>query len=84
MSTLFQVTTGDFANKAVLAVIAAALGFASALIIDLLKARREPGRQLSWDADLDAGTIAVRPDIRKKVSILYNDDQITTLAALQC
>jgi hypothetical protein len=40
--------------------------------------------QLSWDADLDVGTIAVRPDIREKVSILYNDDRITTLTALQC
>jgi hypothetical protein len=78
------VDLGDLGSKILVAVIGAALGFASALALDYLKARREPHKQLSWSATTEKGLVSVGPAIREKVTVYYEGARVDELVAVQC
>ncbi len=75
--------TQDLATKILLVIIADALGFAFGLLLDRVKANRER-KEISWEKSYDAGMVAIRSDIRKKVSILYNAEKVDSLSLLRC
>jgi hypothetical protein len=71
-------------GQILLAAIGVVLGFASALLVDQLKARREPRKQLSWDAVEELGMVSIRPAVRERVKVLYRGHPVSDLFALKC
>ncbi|MFL6127250.1 hypothetical protein [Actinophytocola sp.] len=71
-------------TKVILALISAGFGFAFAVILDWIKARREPKTELSWEAEISNSLVSVRQDIFAKVRVLYNEHQVSRLAVMKC
>ncbi|MFG1894791.1 hypothetical protein ACGFIP_12305 [Micromonospora zamorensis] len=65
-----------------LALITAAVGFATSLLVERRKARREPRRQLTWSAAYERGLVRVSDDMRAKVRISYNDAEVSNLMSM--
>lgn len=84
MSLLAQQSTNSFSSSFYIALISAVVGFAFALLLDWIKAQREPRKQLSWTVDRGEGLFGVRPDIREKVKVLYNYEQVDSLSVVHC
>jgi Na+/H+ antiporter NhaA len=58
-----------FWGKVLLGAIAAGIGFALSILVDRIKVRREPRKEISWDAHEEGGIVAVSPAIRERVEI---------------
>lgn len=74
----------DFWSKALLALIGGAIGFASAIVLDQIKARREPRKELTWEAEEERSMVAVQPSVREKVQILYKGVKVADLLSIKC
>jgi hypothetical protein len=76
--------TNSLMAKILLALVAGVIGFVSAAILDRRKARRDPRKQLSWDASEDRGIGSVRPGVSEKVKILYDGTEVNDLFLVRC
>lgn len=60
-------------NGIILAVISATLGFITNIIVENVKRRNEPRKQLSYSQIIKSGIVGtIEPDIANKVSVSYN------------
>lgn len=62
------------------AIVGAACSYVVALLLD----RRNPHKQLSWDASTDRSMLSVSSDIRDNVSIAYKGKNVSDLVAVKC
>ena len=62
----------------------ALLGFAFSYALERIKRRREPNRQISWDAATEQGIIETHPDLREKIDVTYNGLKVDGLTAVTC
>jgi hypothetical protein len=77
-----QTSSTNFRDEAVKAVIAAAIGFLFAFLLEQLKRRREPHKRLSWDASTQTRLLDAAPNLKDKVEILYNGTAVETLCGI--
>lgn len=71
-------------NAAVVAVLSAILGFASAYVIYQIQRRREPRKQLSWELHSEEAQLEVSSEIKERVGVLYRDTRVQNLTAVTC
>ena len=71
-------------NPAVVAILAAILGFVSAYAIYQIQRRREPRKQLSWELHSREAQLEVSSEIKERVSVLYRDIRVQNLTAVIC
>jgi hypothetical protein len=62
----------------------AIIGGACTYVVSLLLARRNPRKQLSWDASTDRGLVAVSSTVRDNVKITYKGKDAGDLVAVRC
>ncbi len=62
----------------------ALLGFASSYTLERIKRRREPNRQISWDANTEQGIVETHPDLRQSIDIRYKGSPVSSLTAVTC
>lgn len=80
-----QVAAGDgLTGKILLAAIGAAIGFAFSLILDRIKARREPRFQLSWEVQSDTSFAQLSEDARRGLQVLYGNRSVENFSFLRC
>lgn len=78
-----------FSNKAfwekfTIIIITAIISFLSSYVLARKKQRREPKKQLSYDAVINKGLVEIAKDIRSKIKILYNEVEIESLFNTIC
>lgn len=82
------VPPGSLTEKVVLlvagALLGGVLGFLSNLLLDRIKAGREPTKRLSWNASVRRALIEVSDDIKSKVRFLYEGIPVTALTHVRC
>jgi hypothetical protein len=74
----------DTVSKVAFAIGSAIIGAACSYVIALLLARRNPHKQLSWDASTDRSMLSVSSDIRDNVNISYKGENVSDLVAVKC
>ncbi|HET9895151.1 MAG TPA: hypothetical protein VFQ44_09470 [Streptosporangiaceae bacterium] len=70
------------AEQVALLAVSAVFGFACSYALARLSSRRDPRKELSWDASVDRGVVAVGPEIRRNVVISYRGDAVEDLVAV--
>jgi hypothetical protein len=74
-------SSSTIGGDAIIAVLAAVLGFASAYAINQIQRRQEPRKQLSWALQTEHAQLQVSTEIEKRVSVLYRDTRVKNLTA---
>ena len=64
-------------------VLTAIIGFVSAYVLEQVKRRREPHKQISWDMDIERGLVAVSPSVKERVQVLYRNSPTDNLHAVR-
>jgi hypothetical protein len=77
-------SSSDTLSKVVFSVGSAVLGAALSYVVALLLARRNPHKQISWEATTDRSLLAVSSEIRDNVQISYKHENINDLVAIKC
>jgi hypothetical protein len=77
-------SSSDTASKVAFAVGSAIIGAACSYVVALLLARRNPHKQLSWEATTDRSMLSVSSEIRDNVSIRYKSEDVSNLVAIKC
>ena len=49
-----------------------------------LNARHDPRKQISWEATTDRSLVSIRPGIRDKIRVTYNQEEASNLVAIKC
>jgi hypothetical protein len=76
--------SSDTLNTVVFSVGSAILAAALSYVVAVLLARRNPHKQLSWEASTDRSLLAVSSEIRDNVNISYKGENISDLVAVKC
>ena len=76
--------SSDTASKAAFAIGSAIVGAACSYVAAVLLARRNPRKQLSWDATTDRSMLSVSSEIRDNVNITYKGADVSDLVAIKC
>ncbi|MEV0679372.1 hypothetical protein AB0I60_22900 [Actinosynnema sp. NPDC050436] len=71
-------------EKVLLVILGAVLGFLSSYALDRQKAKREPHRQISWEAVVEQALIEVSRDIKGKVHVTYDGTAVQALTHVTC
>lgn len=72
----------NIVEQVALSAVSAFFGFACSYALGRIGARRDPRKEISWEAVLDRGVLAVGPEIRENVNIHYKGENVKDLAAL--
>jgi len=78
-----QTFADSVAGKVTLLALTAILGFASAFVLEQIKRKREPHKQISWDMDIERGLVAVSPSVKERVEVLYRNRPTNNLLAVR-
>lgn len=74
----------DTASKVAFAIGSAIVGAACSYVVAVLLARRNPRKQLSWEATTDRSMLSVSSEIRDNVNITYKGADVNDLVAIKC
>jgi hypothetical protein len=77
-------SSSSIGGDAIIAVLAAILGFVSAYAINQIQRRQEPRKQLSWELHSEQAQLQVSSEIEERVSVLYRDTRVKNLTAVSC
>ncbi len=72
----------DFQQKAILVFVGAIIGFIGNFLNDQLKARRSPGKRLTWNARTQVGIVSIDPKFQRHIKIAYNEKPIDDICSV--
>ena len=76
-------SSSSIAEEAIIAVLAAILGFASAYALYQIQRRNESHKQLSWEIQTVEAQLEVSSEIKERVSVLYRETKVENLTAVK-
>lgn len=68
-------------GKISILLLTALAGFMSSYLLERIKRRNQPHKQLSWEISSEQGLVSVSPSIREQVQILFRDNHVENLHA---
>lgn len=78
-----DVVLTEFQQNLVVAVVGTIIGVLGTVAIERMKLRREPVKQLSWDAEVHNATVSTDDTMRQRLRLSYNGHSIEGLNSVE-